>query len=82
MDLPEEQWPQMALTNHVQDAIGVLKYNVENDPAFYVNYNLLAKAYLQSGNKGEAIKYYRLSTEKLGDKEKNEAFAELEKLKK
>lgn len=68
--------------NRVNDAIVIFKLNIENNGAFYLNYNLLAKAYLKAGNKKEAIKYFRTSTEKFDDKNENEAFAELEKLKK
>ncbi len=48
--------------------------------SFYVDYNLLAHAYLLAGNRKEAIRYYQISTEKYNDKNENEAFKELEKL--
>lgn len=66
----------------VQEAIDILELNVANSTAFYLNYNLLAKAYLQAGKKNEAIKNYRISTKKFDDQSENEAFAELKKLEK
>jgi hypothetical protein len=66
----------------VQEAIDILELNVANNTAFYLNYNLLAKAYLQAGKKNEAIKYFRISTQKFDDPGGNEAFAELKKLEK
>jgi tetratricopeptide (TPR) repeat protein len=68
--------------NRVNDAIDIFQLTIDNNPAFYLNYNLLAKAYLKAGNKNEAIKYFNISTEKFNDRNENEAFAELEKLKK
>lgn len=47
---------------------------------FYRDYNLLAKAWLLSGNRHEAIKMFRISTTLYDDREENEAFKELEKL--
>lgn len=68
--------------NRVNDAIEIFQLNIENNSSFYLNYNLLAKAYLAIGNKEQAKKYFTISTEKLNDKTENEAFTELEKLKK
>jgi hypothetical protein len=66
--------------NRVRDAIEILKLNVKVNGGFYVEYNLLAKAYLLIGDKKEAIKNYQISTTKYDDKANNEAFRELEKL--
>jgi hypothetical protein len=63
-----------------QDAVDILKFNVKINPLYYVDYNLLAKAWLLSGNKEEAIKNLRISTTMYDDREENEAFKELEKL--
>lgn len=68
--------------NRVNDAIHIFQLNIDNNGAFYLDHNLLAKAYLKAGNKNEAIKYFTISTEKYDDPKENEAFAELEKLKK
>jgi tetratricopeptide (TPR) repeat protein len=67
-------------TNRINDAIEILEFNARINSSYFVNYNLLAKAYLLAGNKKEAIKNYRLSTQKLDSREENEAFKELEKL--
>jgi hypothetical protein len=64
----------------INDAIEILKLNLQENTAFFGNYNLLARAYAMAGNKVEAIKYYQLSTTKYDDKNDNEAFKELEKL--
>jgi tetratricopeptide (TPR) repeat protein len=77
-----ETGEKLLAMNRAQDAIAIFKLTVENNDTYFVNYNLLAKAYLQAGKKDEAIKYFRLSTEKFDDKNENEAFAELEKLEK
>ena len=66
--------------NRIKEAIEILQFNVKKHGNFYVNYNILAKAYLLAGNKTEAIKNYKISTEKYNDKEDNEAFKELERL--
>jgi tetratricopeptide (TPR) repeat protein len=68
--------------NRVNDAIALLQLNIENSSAYFLHYNLLAKAYLKAGNKNEAIKNFTISTEKYGDQQENEAFSELKKLKK
>ncbi len=65
--------------NHLTEAIEILEFNARID-GFYIHYNLLAKAYLLAGNKKEAIKNYRVSTQKFDNKEENEAFKELSKL--
>jgi hypothetical protein len=65
----------------LKDAIEILEFNAEINGGFYVNYNILAKAYLLAGNKKEAIKNYQISVTKFNDKEENEAFKELDKLK-
>jgi hypothetical protein len=77
-----ETGEKLLAMGRVQDAIDILELNAANNTAFYLNYNLLAKAYLQAGKKKEAIKYFRLSTEKYTDQNENEAFAELKKLEK
>lgn len=66
--------------NRFKEAVEILNLNVKVNGSFYVDYNLLAKAYLLAGDKKEAIKNYRISTTKYEDKENNEAFGELEKL--
>jgi tetratricopeptide (TPR) repeat protein len=63
-----------------QDAIDMLKFNVKVNPLYYVDYNLLARAWLLSGNKEEAIKNFLTSTTLYDDREENEAFKELKKL--
>lgn len=63
-----------------RDAVDILRFNVKINPLYYVDYNLLAKAWLLSGNKEEAIKSLRISTTMYDDREENEAFKELEKL--
>jgi tetratricopeptide (TPR) repeat protein len=67
--------------NRFKEAVEILKLNVKVNSGFYVEYNLLAKAHLLAGNKNEAIKNYQISIAKYDDKENNEAFKELEKLK-
>jgi hypothetical protein len=62
------------------DAVAILKYNVKMNPLFYRDYNVLAKAWLLSGDKEEAIKNYRISTARYDRREENEAFEELAKL--
>ena len=64
----------------IKEAIEILKFNAKINNGFYVNYNILAKAYLLTGNKKEAIKNYQMSTTKFADKVENEAFRELENL--
>ena len=63
-----------------QDAIAILEFNVSLNSSYFHNYNVLAKAYLQAGNKEKAIECYRRSIEKFDDKEENEAFEELKRL--
>jgi hypothetical protein len=63
-----------------QNAVDILEFNVKVNPAYYRNYNLLAKALLLSGNKEKAIESYKISTTRFDDQEENEAFKELEKL--
>jgi tetratricopeptide (TPR) repeat protein len=62
------------------DAVAILKFNVEINPYYYHDYNLLARALLLSGNKEAAIKEFRISTSLYNDQGENEAFKELEKL--
>lgn len=64
----------------IKEAVEILEFNTTVESAFYVNYNLLAKAYLAAGNKDQAIKNYRVSATKFPDKKENEAFKELETL--
>jgi hypothetical protein len=66
--------------NRQNEVIEIMKFNVEVNSSFFVDINLLAKAYQLSGNKKEAIKNYRISIAKYDSKENNEAFRELEKL--
>lgn len=66
--------------NKAKEAVEILKLNVKVSNGFYVDYNLLAKAYLLMGDKNEAIKNYQISITKYDDKGGNEAFKELEKL--
>jgi Trypsin-like peptidase domain len=64
----------------VNDAIAILKFNTEVNPNYFLNFNLLAQAYLLDQNKTEAIKAYEISTKKFDSKVENEAFKALEKL--
>jgi S1-C subfamily serine protease len=66
--------------NKVQDAIDILEFNVKVNSGYFHNYNVLAKAYWQAGNKSKAIETFRISIQKLNDKEENGAFKELEQL--
>jgi len=66
--------------NRVEDAVEILKLNAAMNSSFFINHNLLAKAYVMSGNKKEAIKSYRLSMEKYDNKDRNEAYRELKSL--
>jgi hypothetical protein len=66
--------------DQVEEAIEILKFNTEINTNYYVDYNVLAKAYLRAGNKEEAIRAYRNSIARYNDRGGNEAFAELEKL--
>jgi len=66
--------------DQVEEAIEILKFNTEVNRNHYVNYNILAKAYLRAGNKQEAVRAYRNSILRMNDPSINEAFAELEKL--
>lgn len=64
----------------VEEAIEILKFNTEVNSNYFMNYNILAKAYLRAGNKLQAIRAYRISASKFNDPGVNEAFAELQKL--
>lgn len=64
----------------IKPAIEILKFNATTNSSYYVNHNVLAKAYLKAGNKEEAINAYKVSISKLNDSKENEAFQELEKL--
>jgi hypothetical protein len=66
--------------DQVDEAIEILKFNTEVNRNHFVNYNVLAKAYLRAGNKQEAIRAYRNSISLMNDQTVNEAFAELQKL--
>ena len=66
--------------DQVDEAIEILKFNTQVNSNHYVNYNILAKAYLRAGNKQEAIRAYRTSTARMNDPSINEAFTELQKL--
>ena len=66
--------------DQVDEAIEILKFNTEVNRNHFVNYNVLAKAYLRAGNKQEAIRAYRNSISLMNDQSVNEAFAELQKL--
>lgn len=66
--------------DQVEEAIEILKFNLEVNSNFYVDHNILAKAYLRAGNKQEAIRAYQNSISRFNDRSVNEAFAELEKL--
>lgn len=66
--------------DQVDEAIEILKFNTEVNSNYYVDYNILAKAYLRAGNKQEAINAFRNSVSRFNDRSVNEAFAELEKL--
>ncbi|HET9429629.1 MAG TPA: trypsin-like peptidase domain-containing protein [Chitinophagaceae bacterium] len=66
--------------NRIRQAIKILKFNVKINSGYFVNYNLLAKAYLLAGNKNEAIKNYQESIKHFDSREENQAFKELERL--
>jgi predicted Zn-dependent protease len=66
--------------DQVEEAIEILKFNTEVNRNYYVDYNILARAYVRGGNKQEAIKAYRNSITRMNDSSVNEAFAELQKL--
>tara|TARA_R110000868_G_scaffold409016_3_gene693674 strand:- start:350 stop:1477 length:1128 start_codon:yes stop_codon:yes gene_type:complete len=66
--------------NKIDDAIEILELNAKVNSSFFINHNLLAKAYVMNGNKKEAINSYRLSIQKFGNQDRNEAFGELAKL--
>jgi hypothetical protein len=66
--------------DQVDEAIEILKFNTQVNSSHYVNYNILAKAYLRAGNKQEAIRAYRTSIARMNDPGINEAFGELQKL--
>ena len=66
--------------NRIEDAIEILKLNAKVNSSFFINHNLLAKAYIKNGNKNEAINSFRLSIAKYNDKKRNEAYSELAKL--
>ncbi len=65
----------------IQEAIEIFELNIQENSHFYLNYNLLAEAYLKVGNKKSAIQNYKISTEKYTNAEENEAFSALEQLK-
>lgn len=62
-----------------QDAVAILKVNVQENQGYYVNYNLLAKAYLLTGKNQLAIATYEASTRHFNGPD-NEAFEALKKL--
>ena len=62
------------------EAISILQLNVAEHPAYYINHNELAKAYLMSGNTRAAVRQYQLSIQVFNDTTENEAFRELKKL--
>lgn len=66
--------------NRISQAIEILKFNVKLNSWYFVNYNLLAKAYQLAGNKKEAIKNYQESIKHFDSREENQAFKELERL--
>lgn len=66
--------------NRSGDAIDILEFNVALNSSYFHNYNVLAQAYLQAGNKKKAIECYRKSIEKFDNEEENEAFAELKQI--
>jgi hypothetical protein len=66
--------------NRLKDAIGILEFNAKVNNGYFHNYNVLAKAYLKSGDRKKAIEFLRISTTKFDDKEENEAFKLLEEL--
>ena len=63
----------------VNDAVALLRLNLEIQPGYYHNYNLLARAYLLEGKTKKAIRLLKKSAKKYKGSD-NEAFAELEKL--
>lgn len=75
-----ETGQQLLEQKRFADAIEILEFNIRANGNFYGNYNLLAKAYLQSGDKEAAIKNYKNAIRELPDREINEAYRELEKL--
>jgi hypothetical protein len=66
--------------DQVDEAIEILKFNTEVNRNHFMNYNVLAKAYLRAGNKQEATRAFRNSISLMNDPSVNEAFAELQKL--
>lgn len=62
------------------DAIEILTFNTEINPAYFYNYNVLAKACERAGQREKAIAYFKMSTDKFSDPAENEAFKELERL--
>ena len=66
--------------DQVEEAIEILTFNTQINSNYFMNYNILAKAYLRAGNKLQAIRAYRISASKFNDRAVNEAFAELQKL--
>ncbi|WP_276482430.1 trypsin-like peptidase domain-containing protein [Paraflavitalea pollutisoli] len=62
-----------------KDAVAILAVNVQENQGYYVNYNLLAKAYLLTGNKQSAVKAYEESARRFNGTE-NEAFEALKQL--
>ncbi len=66
--------------NQVEEAIEILKFNCEVNSASYVNYNVLARAYMMAGNRQEAINTYRVSVNKFNNRVENDAVKQLERL--
>ena len=75
-----EAGEKLLALDQVDEAIEILKFNIEVNRNHFMNYNVLAKAYLRAGRKEEAIQAYKNSILRMDDRSVNEAFAELEKL--
>ena len=63
-----------------QDAVAILAFNVSVNSEYFHNYNVLARAWLLAGDRKQAIRNYKISTQKLNDSIENIAFKELVKL--
>ncbi|HYD92139.1 MAG TPA: trypsin-like peptidase domain-containing protein [Flavobacterium sp.] len=63
----------------IKDAVALLRLNLEIQPDYYHNYNILARAYLLVGKTKKAIRLFKKSVKKYMGSD-NEAFTELEKL--
>lgn len=63
----------------IKDAVALLRLNLEIQPDYYHNYNILARAYLLEGKTKKAIRLFKKSVKKYMGSD-NEAFTELEKL--